>query len=59
MTSFVHTTTEDGTFIAHCPRTVVIASGLTLDEAVAALRRLTGSHTYACAARHPREGIAA
>lgn len=60
MTSaFTHIHTHDGTVLARCPRTGVIASGRTLDEAVAELRRLIASHTHAGAARHPREGIAA
>ena len=48
MSAFISIRTQDGTVIARCPRTNVIASGRTLDEAFAELRRLIGSHTHAC-----------
>jgi hypothetical protein len=57
--AFISIRTQDGTVLARDPLTGLIASGRTLDEAFAELRRLVGSHTHAYAARHPREGIAA
>lgn len=38
--------TPDGTVLARCPRTGVVASGRTLDEAVDRLQRQS-SHTHA------------
>jgi hypothetical protein len=40
MTLFTHTTTSDGTVIAYDPVTGTSASGPTIDEALAELRRL-------------------
>lgn len=40
MTSLPHIVTQDGTILARCPHTGAIASGRTLDEAAAELRRL-------------------
>lgn len=60
MTSaFTHIRTADGTILARCPLTGIVASGLTLAEALAELRRLTASHAHTCEARHRREGMAA
>jgi hypothetical protein len=50
MSAFTHIRTADGTIIARDPLTGLIASGRTLDEAFAELRRLVGSHTHACEA---------
>lgn len=50
MTTLPHIRTPDGTVLARCPRTGVVASGRTLDEAVDRLQRQS-SHTHACEAR--------
>lgn len=50
MSAFTHIRTTDGTILARDPMTGQIASGRTLDEAFAELRRLVGSHTHACEA---------
>jgi hypothetical protein len=47
MSAFTHVLTQDGTLLARDPRSGLIASGRTLDEAFAELRRLVGSHTHA------------
>jgi hypothetical protein len=57
--AFIPFITHDGTIIARDPISGVVASGRTLDEAFAELRRLTSSHTQERAARHPREEAAA
>jgi len=57
--AFTHIRTADGTIIARDPLTGKIASGRTLDEAFAELRRLTASHAHTCEALRSREGIAA
>lgn len=57
--AFVSIRTVDGTVIARDPMTGVVASGRTLDEAYAELRRLTASHAHTCEARHARDGAAA
>jgi hypothetical protein len=61
MSAFTHIITQDGSVLARDPFTGQIASGRTLDEAFAELRRLAASHlhVHARAARHPREGLAA
>jgi hypothetical protein len=51
--------THDGTWLVRDLTTGIVASGRTYAEACAELRRLTASHTHACAARHTREGLAA
>lgn len=48
--AFISICTQDGTILARDPLTGLIASGRTLDEAFAELRRLVGSHTHACEA---------
>jgi hypothetical protein len=57
--AFLSIRTQDGTVLVRDLVTGQIASGRTLDEAVAELRRLTASHAHTCEARHRREGIAA
>lgn len=47
MTAFISIRTQDGTVLARDPNTGQIASGRTLDEAYAELRRLAGSHKHA------------
>jgi hypothetical protein len=47
MSAFISIRTQDGSILARDPDTGLIASGRTLDEAFAELRRLVGSHTHA------------
>lgn len=47
MSAFISIRTQDGNVLARDPITGLLASGATLDEAFAELRRLVGSHTYA------------
>jgi hypothetical protein len=51
--------THDGTWLVRDHATGIVASGRSYADAVAELRRLTASHTHACAARYTREGLAA
>ena len=44
--AFIATITHDGHVLARDPLTGVVASGRTLDEAFAELRRLTASHAH-------------
>ncbi|MGB3897018.1 MAG: hypothetical protein WA973_00510 [Mesorhizobium sp.] len=44
--AFTHIRTADGTVLARDPITGVVASGRTLDEAFAELRRLVASHAH-------------